>query len=179
MSYNNISKSHQFEILNEFFNLKIPKNNYLRDLGIKDNEFAVIYLNNYSHRGADKILRVYSEALTDYKDNYASQYIGADYRTGMNSVSYRHLQVGARAWRLKYISKNSWQSNNAEKIEIEILEEAEPLLCYSPLFAIDFVEVDNLYAIDFNTSPGIKGTGLEDIISAQEIYNLIELGIKK
>jgi hypothetical protein len=37
------------------------------------------------------------------------------------------------------------------------------------LFAIDFVIGKEMYAIDLNVSPGIKGTGVEDFISGKEV----------
>jgi hypothetical protein len=45
-----------------------------------------------------------------------------------------------------------------------------------PLFAVDFVGYGGgLVAIDFNLAPGLRGTGLENVLSPSEVYRLIEV----
>ena len=43
-----------------------------------------------------------------------------------------------------------------------------------PLFAIDFVVGQELYAIDFNVAPGIRGSGVEKLLTAKEVVESIE-----
>lgn len=49
------------------------------------------------------------------------------------------------------------------------------------LWAVDFVknEWGDYFAIDFNTAPQIRGTGIEDVYQPREIYEAIEAKVKQ
>lgn len=80
-------------------------------------------------------------------------------------------------------------SNHASEVSVSVMGETLNRQNYAlegehdfdfldryPLFAIDFVESlshKQLMAIDFNTAPGMKGTGMEDIISTEQVVKLI------
>ena len=113
------------------------------------------------------------EAYQQYPNYLCTQYLNTkkvfDY-----AVSYRHLQIGDRAFWIRYTSFNDWRSNCGDG-DIDLIEERNIIPIKQPLFAIDFVKYNNnYYAIDFNIAPGIKGTGIEKIIPAKQVVELIK-----
>lgn len=152
-----------YGILNDFRKLK------------KDINKVVVHLDLKSHRGENKILLDYEEALEKYRGKFATEYIETD---GEFGVSYRYLRIGDEAFWLLYKSKNDWRSNCGSDIKIDILEieKNTPPVIKSPLYAIDLVfdKYNNYHAIDFNISPGIKGTGVEDILKPKEVVDKIK-----
>ncbi len=141
---------------------------------------VVVYLDEFAHRGEGKILTTLGDALREYPYLYCSRFVesepsfpGIEYAT-----SYRHLQIGRRSFCLRYGGFGSWMSNHAKEVEVEFLFEGYegrgPLSSHVPypVFAIDMVQSGPwLYAVDFNTAPGIDGTGIP--LSPQEIYQLV------
>jgi hypothetical protein len=127
---------------------------------------VVIYLNGTSHRGEGKILLPLMKAMQEYPTFFCSLY----YPTmQIGAASLRYLQIGDKIFWLRYTS-NDWRSNYGD-VKIEVLSQEKdgfhPRIDL-PLFAVDFIFGPNLYAIDFNIAPGVKGTGVEDILSAKE-----------
>jgi hypothetical protein len=136
---------------------------------------VVVYLDLYAHRGEHKVLMHLSEALEKCPDEYCSLYKN-DIGRSEHAESFRHLQIGNRAWLLRYLGENSWQSNHAENVHVSVISEVLPLpkLCV-PLLGIDLIPFqDKVFACDYNTAPGIKGTGIEDLVSSTEVYRLIK-----
>jgi hypothetical protein len=146
---------------------------------------AVVYLDELAHRGEGKRLVTLDEAFSHYKDFPYSSFIPTTENPEQDAISYRYLQVGDRAWWLRYRGKGSWLSNYACETEIKVLsevfgfwEEGERTRIFGayPLFAIDFVTwqgMERKKAIDFNSAPGLRGTGIEDILSAKECFQAI------
>jgi hypothetical protein len=143
---------------------------------LEDDDKIVVYTNENLHCGEGKKLMTLKDAYTDKKLQkcLCTQYINSDNPFNY-AVSYRHLQIGNRAFWLRYISYNDWRSNYGDG-DIELIEERKSIKIPSvPLYAIDFVEKNGIYyAIDFNISPGIRGTGVEDILPAKEVVDLIK-----
>ncbi len=146
-----------------------------------DNIRVVVYLDYYSHRGIGKLRTYLKDAINKYPNRLCCEYI-----ENTNSTSYRYLQIGNYCFWLKYKSDDSWKSNCGENINIKLLKYNNnnfyKIIKY-PLFAIDFVLGNQLYAVDFNISPGLKNTGIEDILSPKnvvlEIKNIIEYALNK
>ncbi len=46
-----------------------------------------------------------------------------------------------------------------------------------PLWAADFVYGREAYAVDFNIAPGIRGSGVEKILSSTDCYKAIEQAV--
>ena len=94
------------------------------------------------------------------------------------SISWRRLQVGPHVFWIEYTSADDWRSNRGEG-DIELLESRlndgfHPVLKY-PLFAIDFVHgVKDMYAIDLNIAPGVRGTGVERELCAIDFVRALE-----
>lgn len=178
-SRNNISRLEMFNMM-ENWGLKVPEyglcNKLSENNSISDNK-VVVYLDQYAHQGEDKELLSLEKACLKHPQKLGSIYIPTSDRIdGFKSISYRLLQVGiARFWIL-YCSPDDWRSN-AGNCSIEVLKTTR-YYGYTkvpyPLFAIDFVAQNKLYAIDFNTSPGIKHTGIENIFKAEEVVNEIK-----
>lgn len=128
---------------------------------------VVVYLDENAHRGEGKILMPLIKAIKEYPDTFCSQYFPS---LRFGAISLRYLQIGDKIFWLRYAS-NDWRSNYGD-VNIEVLAQEKdgfhPRIDL-PLFAVDFVYgFDRLYAIDFNVAPGIKGTGVEDILPAKE-----------
>jgi hypothetical protein len=136
---------------------------------------AVVYLDLNSHQGDNKLhIKGDTPNWEKYRDYFAVEFIPTSPYPSQ-AISYRYLQIGKRNWLLKYSSKEDWRSS--VNPEITILKEGEPgerpKISY-PLYAIDFLQSGSLFAVDFNQSPQIKGTGLEDILTPQDVVNLIK-----
>ena len=186
-SRNNMSKAEQFLLL-EDLGLKVPEHGTVGEVYSKlKDKFSyaeairvVVYLDEFAHRGEGKILAILGDALRKYPHFYCSRFVqsepsfpGIEYAT-----SYRHLQIGRRSFWLRYSGFGSWMSNHAKEVEVEFLferHEGHGLLSSRapyPVFAIDMVQSGPwLYAVDFNTAPGLGGTGIP--LSPQEIYQLV------
>lgn len=143
---------------------------------LEDDDKIVVYIDEKLHCGEGKQLMTLKEAFDDKKlqSCLCTQYINTDNPFNY-AVSYRHLQIGDRAFWIRYVSYNDWRSNCGDG-DIELLEEVISMkIPNTPLYAIDFVEKNGIYyAVDYNISPGIRGTGIEDILPAKEVVNLIK-----
>jgi hypothetical protein len=176
MSANEIDRKSQFDILkNDFIiPMMIVRHGIVKDWDTKIyRELVVVYVDLLSHRGEGKILTTIEDAKEKYPDCLCSKYWGGH---NMIAKSTRHLQIGNRAWNLTYTGYGSWMSNNAPVIDIGNIYEVKPFEqeCgnkYYAMFAIDFVFK---MAVDFNTSPGLKGTGIEEHIKSLQIYQYFD-----
>ena len=66
--------------------------------------------------------------------------------------------------------------------KIEVIEECPRgyhATITEPLFANDFIPARELYAIDYNIGPKLAGTGIEEILSPDEVVELIRLAVKR
>ena len=120
-----------------------------------------------------------ADALRDYPDCLAAEVIAAN-GDGLGE-SLRYLRIGRRRFWLHYTSANDWRSN-VGAVTIEVLCEEKPMTGAHDdgvglaLFAIDFIRaggIGPLYAVDFNTAPGLAGTGIERRLTAREAYTEI------
>lgn len=141
-----------------------------------EDQKVVVYLNENVHCGEGKELITLKEAVKKYPYHLCTEYLEEENNVFRYGISYRHLQIGNRAFWLRYVSYNDWRSNCGDG-DIDFLEEVEPIILSIDhlLFAIDFVKSNGqYYAIDFNASPGIKGTGVENILSPKDVVDLIK-----
>ena len=182
-----LPKRSQFQYL-ESAGFRVPKHGLVKDIATENNK-VVVYIDEYVHQGQGKDLLDGSDALSIHPDKYCSEYIGHSF-----GKSCRYLQVGNRSFIYWYQSSDSWKSNTGEveisapiehnfwedPYEIAFIGEekrARHDLVFQnyPMFAIDLVPVFNtdLAAIDLNTAPGLKWTGMEDLMSPMDVYNAI------
>ncbi|MHB1681532.1 MAG: hypothetical protein ACYCYO_01710 [Bacilli bacterium] len=135
----------------------------------------VVYLDETAHRGEGKIHLGFKEALDVYPNQFASMYIHPPQDLAQST---RYLAVGDRAFWLRYESIDDWRSNCGD-VRITVLREEKRGRYLIPfaLYAIDFVPIGQLneqLAVDFNVAPGIRGTGVEERLSAQEAVEAIK-----
>lgn len=133
----------------------------------------VVYLDEYSHRGEDKI-RVSAEmALEHFGEYFVVEFLQPD----KQSTSYRYLQIGKKSFGLVYSSNDEWRSNCGTNVNVRLAchgDDAVHPSIKDPIFAIDFIKVGEcLYALDFNSAPGIRHTGVEDEMKPREVYDEI------
>jgi len=140
---------------------------------------VVVYLNDNSHQGKDKIKIDIEEAADQYPDYYCSEYIPSSVNEDV-SCSHRLLGIGGHYFWMRYDNTGSWKSNVGENVEITLLYQytGGSLEIHYPLFAIDFIRCNGFLAMDFNQSPKIEGTGIEGLLSGKKVRELIERKIK-
>lgn len=183
-----ISKRNQFELL-EHAGFSVPVHGYVQDIWSRTSkDYLVVYDDEFAHCGEGKTLWRKTKAAMEAPRKYCSVFIETTNDPLVRSESKRLLAIGDCMFWLTYKS-NGWMSNHAEDIEVSVNGETLRRQSYEregehdfdflnryPLFAIDFVKSlssNLLMAIDFNTSPGLKGTGIEDVLSAKEVHKLI------
>ena len=132
----------------------------------------VVYLDEYVHTPESQIRISCKEALEHYPDAYAHVYIPSP--VGLGSSSLRYLRIGMRQFWLRYTSRNDWRANYGD-VKVEILCEEQRasgrhIIPY-PLFAIDYIQTDRLYAVDLNVAPQLAGTGIEHYMTPDEVHS--------
>jgi hypothetical protein len=139
---------------------------------------VVVYLDERAHRGEGKVLLSLCDAMEQYPDHLATEYIPA--LPSGHGLTWRYLQVGDKVFWLEYTSRDDWRSN-CGNVHIRVLSREKD--SYNerikyPLFAVDFVPAGNkLYAIDFNIAPGVKGTSVEELLPAREAAEAIKKAV--
>jgi len=100
---------------------------------------------------------------------YCTAFVGCPLEAGYGASSVRRLQVGRHVFWVEYRSTESWMSNVGDGdcfvIGAEFGAGYHPHIDL-PLFAVDFVLGREMYAVDFNTAPGIRGSGVEKLLPA-------------
>jgi len=132
----------------------------------------IVYLNEHAHRGEEKLKVTAEVALERFPDHFVVLYIRPD----VPSKSYRFLQIGKKPFILIFKSNDEWRSNCGD-VEVRLMREGKdgyhPTI-HRPMFAIDYIVANkSLIAVDFNTAPGLKQTGLENVMKPHEVYREI------
>lgn len=150
---------------------------------------VVAYDDEYAHCGAGK--RAFQKwqlksnphmGMTGgdrfWKENalYCTAFVG-DYIPDRGE-SLRRLQIGRHVFWITYTSSESWMSNSGDGACEVVGQEWDagyhPVIRL-PLWAADFVWGNRgLYAVDFNTAPGIKGTGVERLLPPDRAVATLE-----
>ena len=158
--------------------LLVPDFGQVKELHQKWQEYVVIYLNERAHRGEGKTLLPFSAAMEQYPNHLATEYIPA--LPSGHGLSWRYLQVGDKVFWVEYASSSDWRSNCGD-VTIKVLSREKDSYndkIKHPLYAVDFVPAGNkLYAVDFNVAPGIKGTGVEELLPAREAAEAIKKAV--
>lgn len=146
----------------------------------------VVYLDELSHRGDDKVLSSIEDALKKFPGQLASVYLGGQDQKG---VSYRYLRAGFKEFWLRYQSCDDWRSNCGD-VQVDLLsaggqglpsevKAVRGVLSYAPLVAVDFVRFRGSYhGIDINLAPGMRRTGIGRRLSAKKMADNIKDFIK-
>lgn len=194
MSHSGMSRREMFDFF-EQIGLKTPPHgtpeqifNTLSEQDKEAEDFAqkhdmnffhvVVYLDETAHRGEGKILIPLTTAIRQYPNAFCSQYCPT---LLIGSTSLRYLQIGDKIFWLRYTS-DDWRSNYGN-VNITVLSQEKDKFHSKiglPLFAVDFIFGPNfIWAIDFNITPGLKGTGVEDILPAKEAVATIKRWYQK
>lgn len=164
-----------------------PRHGLVRDLvATKAIGQVVVYTDENAHCGEGKIKLFASDALQYHPDCYATEYIPTtrvrgtgEYICPDKGVSFRALKIGNKGFLLKYDSIDDWRSNcgncYSEVVNTFVFTEAAARhVSKYPLLAIDYVKQgNNLLAIDFNKAPGLRKSGIEKFMTAQQVYDEI------
>ncbi len=123
-------------------------------------------------------------ANRNYREVYCSAFVGSypQFVAGnQKSTSLRYLQVGPHVFWIEYSSTESWMSNygdgDIQVVCIELDKGYHPKIRL-PLFAVDFVLGREMYAVDFNTAPGIRGSGVEKVLSGKDCCQALERALE-
>ncbi len=150
--------------------------------------WLVVYDDEMAHCGEGKALWHRTKASLEVPNQYCSVFIPSTEDPVVHAVSMRLLAIGDRLWWLKYES-NGWMSNHADNVDVTVIGETLSREQYAleesfefghlgeyPLFAIDFVKAKDgrLMAIDFNSAPGLKGTGMENLMPSKGVVEAIK-----
>jgi len=185
-------KDEQFHILKKM-GFKIPKIGTVTELydkylhsdawcesgNLPPDEFykVVVYQDQKKHCGEGKTLMTLKDAFEYYPFKFASEYIQPDLTGGVRS--WRWLQIGYRPFLLEYKSNDSWRSNCGD-VDVQVIQES---LIHNfvdsvehPLWAIDFLVMPDMerIAIDFNIAPGIKWSGVDNILEPKVVADTIK-----
>lgn len=138
----------------------------------------VVYARERGHGGNNHLVSV-AEALRIFPGHYCTEYIPV--QSGERGWSLQYLQIGDCHWWLSYASNNNWRSNVGD-YKVEIIEEGPRGFhgfFAEPVFSIDFLPVQELYAIDFNINPQLVGTGIENILPPTEVVSLVRAAMMR
>jgi hypothetical protein len=148
---------------------------------------VVVYEVENAHRGMFKHLLRLDEAMKRFPNKLASLYVPPSFDDeDEKPSSFRYLRIGAKRFWLQYTSEDDWRSNCGSNVEIKL--ETPPLHLtdfhdneHIPLLAIDFVKCcyGGCLAIDYNTSPGLRGTPIEEEMTATQIVEEIRAVLSK
>lgn len=100
--------------------------------------------------------------------SYCCEYIPTDH-------IIRKFQIGNKSFYVKIVANNYWYISKTNYKEAFIVNEKteKPELPY-PLYSIDFVKQDNvMYGIDLDYKVNLIGTGIENILTKDEVVALI------
>ena len=186
MSITTFTKALQFHNLNSM-GLATPHRGLVEYMAtfLPKDTMLVIYEKECSHRGEDKFLMPIDDAIhMGHGEKYSSVYL-PNWDDVVYASSLRYLRIGSIVFWLKYESDDEWRSNCGYEVNIsnvkapDFLNEFEDFQPF-PVFAVDFVECKygGLLAVDYNTSPGLSGTPVQQHLSptivVQEIKTFME-----
>jgi hypothetical protein len=178
--------------------LTAPRHGTVRELATEGFPL-VVYTDERAHRGEGKQVMLPWDAEREYPDTFAARYYGGlticpitaywptaehnHHEQKCRSSTLRYLTVGRRTWVLGYWSDTDWRSNCGEG-GVCVLDEMSPLSIKwrgirekvgLPLWAFDAILTESQeIAVDFNIAPGLRGTGMEDVLSPAEVVDLLK-----
>lgn len=144
---------------------------------------VVVYTDETMHQGIGKELLTVEQARAKHYDELLCTFFVDS--AGASAISRRWLAVGHRVLVFEYESRDDWRSNY-DTTDIRFVEELSScpeslrrlMSAYTtPIIAIDCVQArgtSRWLATDLNLAPGMRGSGIEDIISPAECASLIK-----
>jgi hypothetical protein len=156
----------------EWQEMNVPVSNQV----VRQMTELVVYADERSHGGDNHLVSI-DDALSFFPHHYCTEYVRA--QSSSLGWTLQYLQIGDRHWWLSYTSSNNWRSNFGN-FKVEVIEEGPRgyhATITEPLFSIDFVPTQELYAIDYNIGPKLAGTGMENILSPAQVVDLIRTAL--
>lgn len=139
---------------------------------------VVVYDDELAHCGEGKRLLNYKQyCVESWESGIQNAFCSAF--VGNPGESLRLLQLGKMQFWIEYKSNESWMSNvgdgTVELVDYDLQAGLHPKIRL-PIWAVDFVidQSGRRYAIDFNTAPGCKWTGIEKVVSAADVVKSLE-----
>ncbi len=143
---------------------------------------VVVYTDELAHRGECKELMFLKEACIKYQDEDPLCALFID-TASEQPFSVRYLRIGPHVFWLCFSSDDEWRSNCGSDVSVTFVADQGIAIdenTYHPLLAIDFIPSTGgvWYAVDYNTSPGLRHTPIEDELTAQEVVDAIKIWSK-
>jgi len=146
---------------------------------------VIVFTDVNRHDGGNKMMMSYKEAYLKYENHEMSTYI---VNKGQEGITYRYVRVGDAIFFFK-LKSSSWNSNEGfEVVESERVPEQDALQMIPfdvPLYSIDFVPAvdgkgkDWMFAVDLNFAPKLEGSGIESLVTGEEVADLIRTWYKE
>lgn len=141
---------------------------------------VIVYTDISRHDGGEKMMMSFKEAFKGYENYEMATYIVNKDTVG---ITYRYIRVGDAIFFLK-LQGETWNINDGFKVvESERVAEEDALAMKpfdTPMYSIDFVPaVDGsgkewMFAVDLNFAPKLEGSGIEELVSGEEVVALIK-----
>lgn len=151
----------------------VPKHGIAKQIGkwaphLRDDQYIVIYLDDKSHRGENKLLMTVGEGVRSHPNCFAAEFLGTSKDSG-NAL--RLVQIGMKYFWIS-LQSDDWRAS-VGTVKTTIKKHGTGLqsnILY-PLWAIDFVPVrfggnEILYAVDFSSAPIVGEYGMSEILEA-------------
>jgi hypothetical protein len=188
MQVGGLKRSEMFPFM-ERLGLRVPKYGIAREIGEEKIIWCIVHTDEMAHTGEGKFRYLSSRIPEEHLDLFAVQYVyrkDIDKKYWFSGQSFRWLRVGECNFFLRYFSGEDWRSNVGENVKIDIVgNPGIDLKLISkvnrPLYAVDFVmdRYGALFAIDYNSAPGVKGTPIEEMIPAGDFVGIIRRWYEK
>lgn len=133
---------------------------------------AVVYLDEFQHKGEGKVKLPLAEAITKYPSHYGSLFIPLT----NPAVSLRHVRFGRLGFWLRQRGGEDWRSNRADHETVLACTqhpEANPIP--RVLWAVDFLPAPGgLLAVDFNTAPQLVTLHETGTLTTEQVHAELE-----
>lgn len=143
--------------------------------GIEDVFEVIVYLPEEKN---NKIRLTYRQAIKRYPNHFGCEYIPSS-PSGVG-VSWEYICIGTSAFWLQRSSSNNWQANKGNnRIRLSNTKKKrlilEDTLLSDCLFSTTFIILRNrMIAVNYHASPVIKGTPIQDVLSAKDASESIK-----
>ncbi len=151
----------------------VPKHGIVKHISkwaphLRDDQYIVIYLDDKSHRGENKLLVTVGEGVQSHPNCLAAEFLGSSKDSG-NAL--RLVQIGMKFFWISLQSDDWRASSGSVKARIKKHGTGMQSNLLYPLWAIDFVPVrfsgnEVLFAVDFSSSPIVGEYGMDEILDA-------------
>jgi hypothetical protein len=170
----NLTKPEIFQYLKSCLKLNVPVHGICNEMHrYFDNDNLVIVYSSFDKTKIDgRHLVKFSDAIKFHPDKFIVEYL----KGSMPSFVTKSFSIGKRMWTVTCKSDDYWRSNvgNVQmNVESEVFDQTR-VPSKMPLFCIDFIrDFDTYYAIDFDCSPTLNGSGLEQMLEPEIVVELI------